>query len=157
MEVRQLDYDTAFLNGDVDKVLYMSPPDGFNLVGLKLSSGDVLLLKKALYGLKQSPRLWKQKVDEMMRSLGYSRSRMDEAVYYKTGCIEAVYVDDLLILAVDRTTGLNEEQKLLGVYKAKSLGDLKHYLGFRWIRDRQSRSSFLDQSKYADSIWLVSV
>ena len=53
-EVRHIDVKTAYLNGDLDKEVYMEIPEGFD----NYNGGKVLLLRKALYGLKQAGRQW---------------------------------------------------------------------------------------------------
>ncbi len=55
-EVRQIDYTTAFLNGDLDKTIYIKKPEGLNLIGINLKEGEKLKLERSLYGLKQAPR-----------------------------------------------------------------------------------------------------
>ncbi|GJZ44582.1 retrovirus-related pol polyprotein from transposon TNT 1-94 [Tanacetum coccineum] len=52
MTIYQMDVKTAFLNGDLRKVVYVSQPEGF--VDLD-KPNHVYGLKKALYGLKQAP------------------------------------------------------------------------------------------------------
>ncbi len=47
---------------------------------------------------------------------------------------------------------ISEEKELLNRYKGKSMGDLKHYLGMVWKRDRKTRTSWLDQSQYARKV-----
>jgi hypothetical protein len=50
LEMRQIDFDTAYLNADIDKEIYMSAPDG-----MKYESGlknPVVRLMKSIYGLK---------------------------------------------------------------------------------------------------------
>jgi len=59
MQIHQMDVKTAFLNGDLEKEIYIEQPEGF-------TQGDqhlVSKLHKSLYGLKQSPRDWNQKLD----------------------------------------------------------------------------------------------
>ena len=55
LELHQIDIKTAFLNGDIDEMIYMVQPKNF-------VSGDpkkmVCKLKKSIYGLKQASRQW---------------------------------------------------------------------------------------------------
>ena len=53
MELEQLDVKTAFLHGNLEEVIYMDQPEGFQIEG---KEDQVCRLKKSLYGLKQSPR-----------------------------------------------------------------------------------------------------
>jgi Reverse transcriptase (RNA-dependent DNA polymerase) len=50
-EIHQIDIKTAFLNGDLDKEIYMQQPEGFIAAR---QSGKVCRLRKALYRLKQA-------------------------------------------------------------------------------------------------------
>ena len=53
--LHQLDIKNVFLNGDLEKQVFMNLPPGFEE---KLGSNKVFKLKKSLYGLKQSPKAW---------------------------------------------------------------------------------------------------
>lgn len=52
-QIFQLDVETAYLNGKIDRDLYIRLPQG-----ISHKCGQVGKLNKALYGLKQSGRLW---------------------------------------------------------------------------------------------------
>nr|GEX38526.1 putative reverse transcriptase, RNA-dependent DNA polymerase, Gag-polypeptide of LTR copia-type [Tanacetum cinerariifolium] len=53
-KIYQMDVNNAFLNGDLNKKLYMVPSPGF----FNSNETKVYKLKKSLYGLKQAPRQW---------------------------------------------------------------------------------------------------
>ncbi|GKB87902.1 retrotransposon protein, putative, ty1-copia subclass, partial [Tanacetum coccineum] len=61
-ELELLDVKTAFLHGNLEEVIYMKQPQGYE------QGNKVCLLKKSLYGLKQSPRQWYRRFDEYMLS-----------------------------------------------------------------------------------------
>ncbi|GKE04317.1 retrotransposon protein, putative, ty1-copia subclass, partial [Tanacetum coccineum] len=65
-ELEQLDVKTAFLHGNLEEVIYMRQPQGYE------QGNKVCLLNKSLYGLKQSPRQWYRRFDEYMLSNGSS-------------------------------------------------------------------------------------
>jgi len=52
-KIHQMEVNTAFLNSDIDEVVYLEQPEGYVIPG---KEDHVCLLRKALYGLKQSPR-----------------------------------------------------------------------------------------------------
>lgn len=80
--LRQMDVKTAFLNGDLDEILYMEQPRDFE-------KGDpekiICRLKKSLHGLKQAPRYWYAKIDNfLLHTFGMSRNLADECVYIRS-------------------------------------------------------------------------
>jgi len=74
MEIHQMDMKTAFLNGELEKEIYMKQPQGF-----MHQRGEHLVCKlhKSLYGLKQSPRAWNQKLDAFLKSIEFMKSEAD--------------------------------------------------------------------------------
>ncbi len=102
MEIHQMDVKTAFLNGELEKEIYMEQPQGF------VHQGDehlVCKLHKSLYGLKQSPRAWNQKLDVFLKSIEFMKSEADPSVYVaRVGDVKffiVVYVDDLILVCND--------------------------------------------------------
>ncbi|GJZ91728.1 retrotransposon protein, putative, ty1-copia subclass, partial [Tanacetum coccineum] len=77
-ELEQLNVKTAFLHGNLEEVIYMKQPPGYE------QGNKVCLLKKSLYGLKHSPRQWYKRFDEYMLSNGFKRSSYDSCVYYRS-------------------------------------------------------------------------
>ena len=59
LEIHQLDVKTAYLNNEIDMVIYVEQPEGYDSIKYPQSK-FVCLLKRGLYGLKQSGRLWNQ-------------------------------------------------------------------------------------------------
>ena len=53
LELYQMDVKTAFLNGELDKEIYVTQPMGFEVKG---QEHKVCKLKRSIYGLKQSSR-----------------------------------------------------------------------------------------------------
>nr|GEW09586.1 retrotransposon protein, putative, Ty1-copia subclass [Tanacetum cinerariifolium] len=95
-ELEQLDVKMAFLHRNLEEIIYMKQPLGYE------QGNKVYLLKKSLYSLKQSPRQWYKRFDEYMLSYGFKRSSYDSCVYsrsYVPGeyIYLLLYVDDMLI------------------------------------------------------------
>ncbi|GLB38145.1 putative reverse transcriptase (RNA-dependent DNA polymerase) [Lyophyllum shimeji] len=95
LHLRSVDISYAFLNGDVDCTVYMFQPEGFKQGKL------VCKLNKSIYGLKQSPRLWSEKLAEVMQLLGFKKTYSDPSLYiYDRDGIKVivpVFVDDITL------------------------------------------------------------
>jgi len=112
IEIHQMDIKTAFLNGDLEKEIYMEQPEGFTQEGEHL----VCKLHKSLYGLKQSPRAWNQKLDAFLKSIKFVRSDADFNVYVaKVGDVEffiVIHVNDLILVCDNKDKLLQVKEKL---------------------------------------------
>jgi hypothetical protein len=99
--IHQMDVKSAFLNGVLDKEIYMEQPQGFITTG---SETQVCCLKKAIYGLKQASCAWNLQLHGVLTGLDYKRTYADAGIY---ACHQQegdgplfviVYVDDITIL-----------------------------------------------------------
>ena len=79
-KICQLDVKSAFLNGFLEKEVYVEQPEGLLVIG---HEDKVYLLKKALYGLKQAPRAWYSRIDEYLSKLGFVKSLSESTLYIK--------------------------------------------------------------------------
>jgi Reverse transcriptase (RNA-dependent DNA polymerase) len=88
-----LDVEVAFLNGDLDEVIYMECPKG--LVG---QEDEVVLLNKSMYGLLQAARQFFLKFCKTMKKVGFRQSQSEPCLFYKKMndhmILMAIHVDD---------------------------------------------------------------
>ena len=101
-QVCQLDVKTAFLNGELDKEIFMDIPEGVNIKRSKIKGYvKVCKLIESLYGLKISPKCWNDKLTEVTRKLGLKNSDLEPCLFiWREGnriVIVLLYVDDIII------------------------------------------------------------
>jgi len=148
LETRQLDAVNAFVNCELDEVVYMRLPPGFG------KPGKVLLLQKALYGLRRSPWLWQHRLTDVFRSLGFTPLAQEPCVALKDGVLVFYYVDDIVFIyrkehlaqAEAAITGLKRQ------FEMTDCGELKWFLGIHVVRNRQKRLLWLSQAAYIEKV-----
>ena len=137
LELHQMDVKTAFLNGDLEEVVYMKQPEGF-------SSNDgehlVCKLKKSIYGLKQASRQWYLKFHGIISSFGFVENPMDQCIYQKVSgskiCFLILYVDDILLATNDKGFLHEVKQFLSKNFDMKDMGEASYVIGIKIHRDR---------------------
>ena len=150
-QIHHLDVKSAFLNGEINEVIYVKKPEGFLVKG---KEGYVLRLKKALYGLKQAPRAWYFKLHSCLLSLGFVKSEYEQSLYLKQTdanfLVVGVYVDDLLITGSSSSVIDDFKVEMTREFDMSNLGSLSSYLG---IEVKQSKDFiFLSQTAYAQKV-----
>ena len=95
--IRQVDFNNAFLNGNLQESVYMTQPPGFEVGDKSL----VCRLNKALYGLKQAPCAWFEKLQHILHSLGFKSAKSDSSLFIHITSSHILYVlvymDDVII------------------------------------------------------------
>lgn len=93
----QLDFNNAFLHGNLDEEIHIRIPQGMVAPG----SNIVCKLNKSLYGLKQAFRQWYSKLSDSLVSMGYEIFKNDYSLFLKSVGTSftdvAVYTDDILL------------------------------------------------------------
>jgi hypothetical protein len=149
-KMHQMDVKTTFLNGVIEAKVYIEKSQGFEVEDRK---SHVCRLKKALYGLKQAPRAWYGRIDNFLMSLGFTKSKADSNLYFKTmnnePLILLLYVDNLFLTGEENL--ITECKKILdSEFEMKYLGLMHYFLGLEvW---QSLEKIFLNQGKYTVEI-----
>jgi hypothetical protein len=131
LETRQLNVINAFVNCDLNKVVYMRLLPGFE------KPGKVLLLRKALYRLRRSPLLWQQKLTNVFTNLGFKPVSQEPCVTISGEAVVFYYVDDIVFAYRKQDKPLVDKaiKGLKKQFKMTDCGELKWFLGIYVLRD----------------------
>ena len=154
MHMHKMDVKTAFLHGNLEEEIYMTPLPGCTPPLGK--EGCVWRLQKALYGLKQSPRCWNTLLHEYLVSEGFTRLVSDYGTYRrgkgKGMTLITVYVDDILILNRNLQVVNSIKANLAKKFDMVDFGEAQSILGISILRDREKGTISLHQGEYIDNI-----
>ncbi|GJT80987.1 retrovirus-related pol polyprotein from transposon TNT 1-94 [Tanacetum coccineum] len=151
MTVYQMDVKTAFLNGELKEVVYVSQPKGFVDPD---RPHHVYRLKKALYGLKQAPRAWSDTLSKFLLAQGFSKGVVDPTLFIrKTGkhtLYVQIYVDDIIFALTDPKECDHFFNEMSSKFQMSMMGQISFFLGLQISQN--PRGIFINQSKYANEI-----
>ena len=124
--IRQLNIPTAFLNGKVDKNIYIRAPPGVE--------GPYLKLSRALYGLREYPKYWNQRFNAFAMKYNFKRSWHDFCLYTRNKAIMLIYADDILVTGevIEPIVNLLHQE-----FQAKDLGQVNKFIGLQIERSSQ--------------------
>ncbi|KAE8203689.1 hypothetical protein CF327_g7762 [Tilletia walkeri] len=150
--VWQMDAETAFLNPEMDRVLYISFPEGWEKKNLKATG---LLVRKGLYGFKQSARLWWLDVVAKLSALDFTHSDADWGIFVRiepggSRTIVFVYVDDFLIAAKTQKIIDSVRDGLKASYRMTDIGPVSSVLGVKI--EKVDNGFALSQGHYIDTV-----
>lgn len=141
MELHHLDIKTAFLNGEIDTLVYVTQPPGYE----ECPSYFACRLNKGLYGLKQAPRIWNTRLKTVLGDIGFIESSADPSLFISPEGYILTYVDDLLIAAKELGTVREIKSRLTSAFDARDLGEASFFLGMTIRRDRSAGSLSMGQ------------
>jgi hypothetical protein len=150
--VHQMDVKSTFLNGELNKEIYMEQPAGFVA---NSQEGMVCKLLKSLYGLKQAPKQWNEKFDRTLTSAGFVVNEADKCVYYLYGGGEGVilclYVDNILILGTSLYVIKETKDFMSNNFEMKDLGEADVILNIKLLREGNGGITLV-QSHYVENV-----
>src|SRR4051812_19748420 len=150
-EAEQMDVVGAYLNGELEEMIYMC-----QLIGFTDGTAKVAWLNKSLYGLKQSGRVWNTKLNDTFQRLGFKHLEADRCIYKwqnNNECIViAVHVDDMAIFGNSVSATTHVKGELSQQFEVKDLGPIKTIIGLEVTRDRQEKTITLSQPRYIHRI-----
>ncbi|CAN1355225.1 Retrovirus-related Pol polyprotein from transposon RE1 [Linum perenne] len=130
--IRQLDINNVFLNGDLAEEVYMKQLRGFEDT---YRSTHVCKLHKSIYGLKQAPRAWFTKLKSYLISQRFMAFHSDTSLFVRVIPSAVVYildyVNDLIITGSDASQIQAFITNLNHMFLLKDLGTLNHFLGIQ--------------------------
>ena len=147
-----MDVKTAFLNGELNNLIYMKQPEAFVKKG---QEGLVCKLKRSIYGLKQSPRCWNSALDVHLRSIGFVQTKSDPCIYVAEEgepFIIAIYVDDILLAGQTDVRIAEVKDALTNRFDIKDLGQVNSFLGVKIIQNLEKGTIWAGQPSYTESI-----
>ena len=148
-----MDMKTAFLNGIIDKELYIEQPEGFEENG-KPREDFICKLNRVLYGLKQAGRLWYCMLHNYLTEKGYEHLETEPCVYIRREgekvIIIAIYVDDINIASNDEALLKETKEVLAKHFKMTDLGPTHHILGLHI--ERNPRSISINQAQFTNQL-----
>ncbi|KAL0444717.1 UNVERIFIED_CONTAM: hypothetical protein Slati_2194400 [Sesamum latifolium] len=86
-KIWQMDMKIAFLNGFIEKEIFMDQPKGFIYVG---EEQKVCHLQRSIYGLKQAFRSWNTRFDEVIWDYDFIKNEHDPCIqedHWELGCV----------------------------------------------------------------------
>ncbi|GKA26584.1 retrovirus-related pol polyprotein from transposon TNT 1-94, partial [Tanacetum coccineum] len=148
MTIYQMDVKTAFLNGELREVVYVSQPEGFVDQD---NPNHVYIPKKLLYGLKQAPRAWYDMLSSFLLSQEFSKGAVDPTLFTRKAgrdiLLVQIYVDDI-IFASNNPVMCDEFAKIMSSkFKMSMMGKMSFFLGLQI--SQSPRGIFINQSNYA--------
>ncbi|GJW70244.1 retrovirus-related pol polyprotein from transposon TNT 1-94 [Tanacetum coccineum] len=143
----QMDVKSAFLNGFINKEVYVAQPLGF--IDFK-KPDHVYKLKKDLYGLKQAPKAWYDRLKAFLIKHEYKMGMVDNTLFTKkkssNQIIVQIYVDDIIFGSTCQDMCDGFFKIMHNEFEMSMMGELNFFLG---LQIKQMKDDiFFNQSKY---------
>ena len=149
--IKAADFENAFLNSEMDTIVYVSTPSGYEAWAKYTSSEELLALPpdflprkeaelagcrqllKGVPGIKQGSRLFYLKLKAFLIEKGYKQLPADPCVYYRLSndglTLLGVWVDDVLAMVPNNAEWDEFVAAVRTVFALTDKGAVKVFLG----------------------------
>ena len=126
----QMDVKSAFLNGYIEKEVYVRQPPSFENPKFP---NHVFKLHKALYGLKQALRAWYERLKAFLLDKGFKMGSIDKTLFLlKQGTdtlLVQIYVDDIIFGGSSYALVAKFVEIMSREFEMSMMGELTFFLG----------------------------
>jgi hypothetical protein len=147
----QMDVKSAFLNGVIQKEVYIRQPPGFE--NLKYPN-RVYKFSKALYELKQAPRAWYARLKTFLLEHVYVMESVDKTLFTLNHDIDfllvQIYMDDIIFGASSHSLVSSFQEMMESEFQMSMMGELTFFLGIQVKQIKQF--TFVHQAKYTKDL-----
>ncbi|WVZ76484.1 hypothetical protein U9M48_024460 [Paspalum notatum var. saurae] len=144
-KLQQMDVKSAFLNGFIEKEVYVRQSPGFKSARFP---DRVYKLRKALYGLKQALRAWYARLKSFLLKSG----REDIILLSHGGdtLIVQIYVDDIIFSGSSHALVSSFAEQMSREFEMSLMGELQFFLKLQIKQGPEG--TFVHQAKYTRDI-----
>ncbi|KAL7561436.1 hypothetical protein ACA910_009292 [Epithemia clementina (nom. ined.)] len=125
----------AYTQAAVKTDIFMTLPKGTTLNNVDPNK-HVLQLKQNLYGLKDGQLTWHEHIKKGLLAQGFQQSKIDPCLFIKPQILLVLYIDDAALLSPSAEALNNEIAQLHKSFQLTDKGELKDYLGVRFIKQQ---------------------
>jgi hypothetical protein len=133
-----MDLKSAFLNGDIEELVYVKQHPGFED---PKNPDKVYKLHKALYDLQQAPRAWYDCLKKFLKTKGSNQEPLIPFFftksYYGELFVCQIYVDDIIFSCIKQYYSEEFGKMMAKAYDMSMMGELKFFLGLQ-IRHQEN-------------------
>ena len=136
LKLWRIDFVGAYLNSLTKEDIYMKQPEGFVQPGFE---DQVCKLVHTIYGTMQGAHDWYETLTNTYNKLGYTTSRADPCVRYKTDgdgyTLTDTYTDDVFGASKTDEEIQRRKDEMGKEWEIKDVGDNEYFLGMRVQQD----------------------
>jgi hypothetical protein len=142
-----MDVKSAFLNGYINKEVYVEQPPDFEDYK---QPNHVYKLKKALYGLNQAPRPWYERLRDFLLSKQFITGKVDTTLFTKKIgkdlFVLQIYVDDIIFGSTNQDFYNKFGKMMAKDFEISMIRELSYFIGLQ-IKQLKN-DTFMSQGKY---------